>query len=58
LKAEYQYINLGSHGVTAAWTGPQAILFLGTATLSKVDLKYNTVRVGLNYRFGDYVPLK
>lgn len=53
LDVEYQYINLGYHGITAAWTGPQTVKLPGTATLPAVDVQYNIVRFGLNYHIGD-----
>ena len=50
LKAEYQYINLGSEALTDN---------LGNAT-NPLDTNFQTARVGLNYHFGGggYVPLK
>ena len=50
LKAEYQYINLGSETLTDN---------LGNAT-NPLDTNFQTARVGLNYRFGGggYEPLK
>lgn len=50
LKAEYQYIDLGSQKLTDT---------LG-ATTNSLDTNFQTARVGLNYRFGGggYEPLK
>ncbi len=50
LKAEYQYIDLGSEKLTDS---------LGNAT-NPLDTNFQTARVGLNYRFGGggYEPLK
>lgn len=50
LKAEYQYIDLGSQKLTDT---------LGNAT-NPLDTNFQTARVGLNYRFGGggYEPLK
>ncbi|NJM36129.1 MAG: porin family protein [Rhodomicrobium sp.] len=59
LKAEYQYIDLGTLDVDGA-------LFFsdgspsGETVESKIDADFHTVRVGLNYRFGgaEAEPLK
>ena len=50
LKAEYQYIDLGSQKLTDS---------LGNTT-NPLDTNFQTARVGLNYRFGGggYEPLK
>ncbi len=50
LKAEYQYIDLGSQKLTDS---------VGNTT-SPLDTNFQTARVGLNYRFGGggYEPLK
>ncbi len=50
MKAEYQYIDLGSERLTDS---------LGNAT-NPLDTNFQTARVGLNYRFGGggYEPLK
>lgn len=53
LKAEYQYIDLG----TAKLTGTDTT-GVGVST-NAVDTNFHTARVGLNYRLGrDYEPLK
>lgn len=52
LKVEYQYIDLGDHDVSGE-------LFFrdgrasGETFRSEVDVDFHTVRVGLNYKFGD-----
>ncbi len=54
VKAEYQFIDLGSEAYTGTYiaTGHYA-------TLSDLDEQYHTFRLGLNYRFGsDFGPLK
>lgn len=49
LKAEYQYIDLGSEKLTDS---------AGVAT-NELDASFHTARLGLNYRFGGgYEPLK
>jgi outer membrane immunogenic protein len=52
LKLEYQYIDLGSKDVTG-----QLFFANGTASgetfKTSVDSEFHTIRVGLNYRFGD-----
>lgn len=55
VKAEYQYINLGKNDPVSA--GGFAFTSLPTTTLD--DDAYHTVRVGLNYHFGQgFEPLK
>jgi outer membrane immunogenic protein len=55
IKAEYQYIDLGSTRLTG--TAP-ALGGIGTFT-NDIDTNFHTVRVGLNYKVGqDYEPLK
>jgi outer membrane immunogenic protein len=56
LKAEYQFIDLGSHTASTKIFWPGDPLSLN----AKVDNNYSTVRLGLNYHIGDagYVPLK
>jgi len=55
VKAEYQYIDLGSHTATTIDEYSQTV-FLH----AKVEDTYNTVRAGLNYHIGEvgYEPLK
>ncbi|MBI4724566.1 MAG: porin family protein [Rhodomicrobium sp.] len=56
IKAEYQYIDLGSDKL--AVEGGDGECSWASATF-KADHSYNTVRVGLNYRLHqDYEPLK
>jgi outer membrane immunogenic protein len=62
-KAEYQYINLGSTTLAAVSTVPYVIettAYTDTGRSAvKFDHTYNTVRLGLNYRFNQvYEPLK
>ncbi len=71
IKAEYQYIDLGSDksplvaagtgtppGTCVAATHGSAAQGCASATLN-ADHAYETVRIGLNYHiFSDYVPLK
>lgn len=53
LKAEYQYIDLGSEKLNGFDSTGAAI---GT---NNIDTNFHTVRVGVNYRFGGgYEPLK
>jgi outer membrane immunogenic protein len=47
VKAEYQYISLGSENVSGVSTNS---VFLQTT--NNIDAKFNTVRIGLNYKFG------
>ncbi len=57
VKAEYQYIDLGTHSATTGVSNyPTDTLTLHT----KIDDNYSTVRAGLNYHIGDagYEPLK
>ncbi len=57
VKAEYQYIDLGSHNAVGTCTfGYGACGVFRT----KIDDNYNTVRAGINYHIGDtgYEPLK
>jgi outer membrane immunogenic protein len=56
LKAEYQFIDLGSEKLSGTSYG----YYCASATASlKADHSYETVRVGLNYHFGNtYQPLK
>jgi outer membrane immunogenic protein len=54
VKAEYQYINLGSEKVSGS-----AILGFIPLQSSEIDHEYHTVRVGLNYHIPNgYEPLK
>jgi outer membrane immunogenic protein len=54
VKAEYQYINLGSEKLSAVADGEDK----NTGSVN-VDHSYHTVRVGLNYHIHqDYEPLK
>lgn len=54
VKAEYQFIDLGSETYTGTYTTSGH-----RVTLSDLDEQYHTVRLGLNYKFGDsYLPLK
>jgi outer membrane immunogenic protein len=61
-KAEYQYIDLGSTTLTAANHVTDAAgggVVDGGSSSIKFDHTYNTVRLGLNYRFNQaYEPLK
>jgi outer membrane immunogenic protein len=53
LKAEYQYIDLGSAKMTGIDTTGAAV------TTNNLDTNFHTVRLGLNYRIGgSYEPLK
>jgi outer membrane immunogenic protein len=59
IKAEYQYINLGS--IDAAGEVVNAVGNpVGATFSSEQDVDFHTVRVGLNYKFGaeGYEPLK
>ena len=50
LKGEYQYIDLGSAGLSDA---------ANAVTTNSLDTSFQTVRFGLNYRFGgSSEPLK
>jgi outer membrane immunogenic protein len=54
VKAEYQYINLGSERLTGS-----AILGLFPVTTNEHDNAFHTVRVGINYHIPNgYEPLK
>ncbi len=54
VKAEYQFIDLGSEAYSGTYTGSGHFV-----TLSDLDEQYHTVRLGLNYRFdSDFSPLK
>ncbi len=56
VKAEYQYIDLGSEDPVGSCT-----FGLGACGLfrTKIEDTYSTVRAGINYHFGEaYVPLK
>jgi outer membrane immunogenic protein len=56
VKAEYQYINLGSDHLSGQFTN---IVPVHNARTDDIDHMYNTVRVGLNYHIGpSYEPLK
>jgi outer membrane immunogenic protein len=57
LKAEYQFIDLGTESLSAS---AYDLRYCSWATASlKADHSYDTVRVGLNYHFGNtYQPLK
>lgn len=59
VKAEYQYLDLGSISVTGPRVAyPGQPTATGNAT-SETDVNFHTVRVGLNYKLGgDYIPLK
>jgi outer membrane immunogenic protein len=48
LKAEYQYINLGSFTLSSPEVPPSGFVF----STNKIDNAFNTVRVGINYQFG------
>jgi outer membrane immunogenic protein len=55
LKAEYQYIDLGSYKLSSPEVPPSGFTF----STNKIDNTFNTVRVGINYHFGSvYEPLK
>jgi outer membrane immunogenic protein len=57
VKVEYQYVNLGSTKLAVSAVDPDDVI----ATSVKVDHTYDTVRLGVNYKFGDrgdYAPLK
>ncbi len=57
VKAEYQYMNLGSQTLTATGKadGGEDV----STAVAQVDNTYHTVRVGLNYHVGNgYEPLK
>ncbi len=51
VKAEYQYIDLGDQTVTGERS-------TGGTDSMRTDNNFHTVRIGLNYHFSDYVPLK
>jgi outer membrane immunogenic protein len=58
VKLEYQYINLGAEDWSAPLTFPGFVAGGGAATvfrenIAKDDIDFHTVRVGLNYKFGD-----
>jgi outer membrane immunogenic protein len=48
LKAEYQYVNLGSNTLSSPEVPPSGFIF----STNKIDNTFNTVRVGINYQFG------
>jgi outer membrane immunogenic protein len=48
LKAEYQYIYLGSYKLSSPEMPPSGFIF----STNKIDNTFNTVRVGINYHFG------
>jgi outer membrane immunogenic protein len=56
LKVEYQRLDLGGERMSAPVIPPNGIIVFS----NKIDHTYDTVRIGLNYRFGEdrYVPLK
>jgi outer membrane immunogenic protein len=56
MKIEYQHLDLGGETMSAPVIPPNGI----TVFSNRIDHAYDTVRVGLNYRFGEdrYVPLK
>ena len=57
LKAEYQYLDLGSTTLSAA-TGRTDFVENGSGS-AKLDNTFHTVRLGLNYHVGQgYEPLK
>ncbi|MGA7326699.1 MAG: outer membrane beta-barrel protein [Rhodomicrobium sp.] len=61
VKAEYQYINLGTVTQTASaiYTDTSDLnLPEGTSGAHRVSEQFNTVRIGLNYHVGGYEPLK
>ena len=51
LKAEYLFVNLGDHSVTAVSLTPQAGNAPATYTANFGTTDFHVVRVGLNYRF-------
>jgi len=52
IKAEYQYINLGTIGpITGVALNPAGVPTGSTTTTQSFRNDYHTVRVGLNYRF-------
>jgi outer membrane immunogenic protein len=59
LKAEYQYINLGSSSLSTTTENPDAPQIERGSDALKVDHAYHTVRAGLNYHIlPAYEPLK
>jgi outer membrane immunogenic protein len=61
LKAEYQYIDLGSSRIrgTVLSTDNETYVAAGDLSTSRIDHTYNTVRAGLNYHINQvYEPLK
>jgi outer membrane immunogenic protein len=55
VKAEYQFIDLGSYRLSALEVPPSGFTF----TTNKIDNDFHTLRVGVNYHFGSvYQPLK
>lgn len=61
LKAEYQYIDLGSSSIkgTIFSTDLETYAFLGALSTSRIDHTYNTARIGLNYHINQvFEPLK
>jgi len=56
LKAEYQYIDLGSISTTF----PLSVGYNGSySEKAEADIRFHTVRLGLNYKIGEtYEPLK
>jgi outer membrane immunogenic protein len=55
VKAEYQYIDLGSYKLSAPEVPPSGF----TLSTNKIDNTFNTVRAGINYHIGSvYEPLK
>jgi outer membrane immunogenic protein len=55
VKAEYQYIDLGSYKLSALVLGAPGV----TMTTNTLENNLNTVRLGLNYRLARaYEPLK
>jgi outer membrane immunogenic protein len=58
-KLEYLYVDLGSLGTVGSFSGVQEIAASGTtavtgASTANTHFKDNVVRVGLNYKFGNY----
>ncbi len=54
VKAEYQYLNFGKNDMCG---GGSCFSDANNAGSQKSD-DYHTVRVGINYHFNDYIPLK
>jgi outer membrane immunogenic protein len=59
VKAEYQYINLGSEHLSGQIFNANGTPAIGQFTKTEADVNFSTVRLGLNYHIAaGYEPLK